>query len=100
MHDDFSNQRYCVQHAQFYTQFCPYCGTPSRPAAPERWKPQKGTGYYAIGADGNIDYKIWEGKNSDRQWWSFGNCFQTRQEAEHAREHMQEVLLNIHNEHP
>jgi hypothetical protein len=71
----------------------------SLPAKPERWKPGKDAGYYVIVADGNIDYEIWEGDDSDLQSWGFGNCFQTREEAEYARDKIKEVLSNFHKNH-
>lgn len=70
--------------------------TETDPFEPAGWKPEKDSEYYVICVDGNIDYRVWEGADIDLQWWSFGNCFKTREEAEHARDKIKEVLSNFH----
>ena len=51
------------------------------------WKPKEGEAYYVILTRGFIDYTIYDSDNrDDNERLSFGNCFKTREEAEHMLE--------------
>ena len=73
--------------------------TEADPSGLKGWKPEKGAGYYTIGADGHIDAHVWEGNEPDLQTWNFGNCFQTCEEAACAREKMHELFIQFHADH-
>jgi hypothetical protein len=72
--------------------------TESDPSELKGWKPEKNAEYYVVGADGHIDVHVWEGNECDLQTWSFGNCFQTCEEAAYARKKMQELFLQFHED--
>ena len=63
-----------------------------RAAAPVRWKPKPGEEYWFIWDTGQIKNKVWGTWSYDERRWAIGNCFQTRQHAERAREGLQEYL--------
>ena len=66
------------------------------PADLERWRPSQGDEYFKIDSDGLI-YKIaWNEDDLDLTFWAFGNCFQTRAQAEIARAQIKELLLKFH----
>ena len=65
-------------------------------AAPARWKPKPGEEYWFIWDTGQIKNKVWGMWSYDERRWAIGNCFHTRQEAEHAREGLQEYLRRFH----
>ena len=51
------------------------------------WKPKEGEAYYVILTHGFIDYTIYDSDNrADNERLSFGNCFKTKEEAEHMLE--------------
>ena len=65
-------------------------------AAPQRWKPKPGEDYWFIWDTGQIKQKVWGTWSYDERRWAIGNCFQTRQHAERAREGLQEYLRRFH----
>ena len=67
-------------------------GAPS----PERWKPKPGEEYWFIWDTGQMKNKVWGTCSYDERQWAIGNCFQTRQHAERAREGLQEYLRRFH----
>ena len=73
--------------------------TKTKPSGLKEWKPEQGAGYYVVGADGHIEAHVWQGHEHDLQTWSFGNCFQMYEEAAYAREKMQELFLQCHEDH-
>src|SRR6266705_3409987 len=73
--------------------------TKPKPSGLKEWKPEQGAGYYVVGADGHIEAHVWQGHEHDLQTWSFGNCFQMYEEAAYAREKMQELFLQFHEDH-
>jgi len=73
--------------------------TKTKPSGLKEWKPEQGAGYYVVGADGHIEAHVWQGHEHDLQTWSFGNCFQMYEEAAYAREKMQELFLQFHEDH-
>jgi hypothetical protein len=68
------------------------------PADPARWRPKKGAEYFKIDSDGIIHKITWNEDDLDYTFWAFGNCFQTRAQAEQARGKVKEVLLNFHHD--
>ena len=65
--------------------------------APERWKPKSGEEYWFIWDTGQIRKKVWGTWSYDERRWAIGNCFQTRQDAERAREGLQAYLRRFHD---
>jgi hypothetical protein len=65
-------------------------------AVPERWKPKPGEEYWFIWDTGQIKNKVWGTWSYDERRWAIGNCFQTRQHAERAREGLQSYLRRFH----
>jgi hypothetical protein len=68
----------------------------SLPAEPDRWKPERGQKFYFVLYTAEIGYREWFGHDGDLDLWHFGNVWQTREEAEHARDKLKEVLVNFH----
>lgn len=66
-------------------------------AAPARWKPKLGEEYWFIWDTGQIKNQVWGTWSYDERRWNIGNCFQTRQEAERAREGLQAYLRRFHD---
>lgn len=51
------------------------------------WKPEEGEMYYLISTGGFIDYTTYNSNSRvDNERLSFGNCFKTREEAQHMAE--------------
>src|SRR5439155_19919379 len=67
----------------------------NQPAEPERWIPELNDPYFIITLDGNTMQLKWRESQFDQLFWEFGNCFKTRQEAEQARDAIQEVLAKL-----
>jgi hypothetical protein len=65
---------------------------------PGLWRPEEGELYFTILADGNVRQLPWHGTPFDYDAWQFGNCFRKRAEAQHARAHIQELLLMFHEQ--
>jgi hypothetical protein len=65
-------------------------------AGSARWKPEVNDPYFIIMLDGSTRQFAWRNHHFDHFFWGVGNCFQTRQEAEHARDAIQAVLRNFH----
>jgi len=65
---------------------------------PQRWKPENGNGYYVIRSSGIAVYTISIDTLSNECTYNFGNCFQTKEQAEEAARRMRETLLNYHKE--
>ena len=63
---------------------------------PERWRPKKGEGYWIIQNDGDVEQHRYAEDTYDDKKWTFGNCFQTRAQAESARNAIKEVLANFY----
>jgi len=66
-------------------------------AQPERWKPKPGEEYWFIWDTGQIKNKVWGTWSYDERRLAIGNCFQTRQHAERAREGLQAYLRRFHD---
>jgi hypothetical protein len=61
---------------------------------PERWKPKEGERFYFIGVQGEVAEAIY-----DVDWakeCEFGNCFQTKEQAQEAAQKVKELLLRLH----
>ena len=61
-----------------------------------RWKPTPGEEYWFIWDTGQIKNQVWGTWSYDERRWAIGNCFQTRQHAERAREGLQAYLRRFH----
>lgn len=64
----------------------------------ERWKPKPGCVYYVLNDKGEASRSAWssqydDGDAIDQAQFSFGNCFQTEDEAKEAAKRIQAVLL-------
>jgi hypothetical protein len=66
---------------------------PEEPAP--KWEPEKNEKYYYITDTGNISTMHWDYAEFDRRIFAFGNCFQTREAAEQAREAIKVALSNL-----
>ena len=82
-------------------------GEPSgaRPAAAGQWRPHNGEQYWEIASDGEIScYQWFDTTQPGTQWiaktWAFGNCFKSREAAEHARDGIKAYLRTFHAHHP
>lgn len=50
----------------------------------KKWQPKEGKTYYLILTHGSVNYTIYDSDSrDDNERLSFGNCFKTREEAEH-----------------
>jgi hypothetical protein len=65
--------------------------------SPERWTPKPGEEYWFIWDTGQMKNKVWGTWSYDERRWGIGNCFQTRQHAERAREGLQAYLRRFHD---
>ena len=64
----------------------------------ERWKPKEGDTYWVIWTNGDfIDFE-WDDYEEDQRKYNFGNCFQTREQAEEAVRRVRKTLLDYHQE--
>jgi len=66
-----------------------------RPAASARWKPERHQDYWYLNAVGTPSQAQWGARQCDEQYWEFGNCFSSKQDAAQAREKIREILLNL-----
>src|SRR5215813_5955426 len=64
---------------------------------PELWKPKHGEEYWFIWDTGQMTKQVWGTWSYDERRWAIGNCFQTRQHAERAREGLQAYLRLFHD---
>ena len=69
------------------------------PPERDRWMPRNGEQYFLIMGNGTVQRFQWHGTEFDLDAWEFGNCFETRQDAERAIEAVKELLkyLRIDN---
>ena len=67
-------------------------------ATPERWRPKQGESYWMIQQDGEVEHHQYAHDPYEQKQWRFGNCFQTRQAAEHARAGIQAYLTQFHTQ--
>jgi len=64
-------------------------------APPPWWQPALPARWFPITADGQRVRAAWTDAPSDQARWRLGNCFPTRADAEHAREHVREALRRL-----
>lgn len=57
-----------------------------------RWKPEHTGRYFYINTIGEIIENVWCGIDTNESHYEFGNCFRTPQEAETARDKIEELL--------
>src|SRR5262245_14980115 len=67
------------------------------PSAPKRWKPACNDAYFIITIDGSTIPFTWRNTQFDQFFWELGNCFQTRQEAEQARDAIHALVMHLHS---
>ena len=65
------------------------------PPDPTWWKPEMHASWFHITADGQIACEVWTDVPADRARWRLGNCFQSRAQAEQAREQMREAFRHV-----
>lgn len=59
----------------------------------KKWQPKEGEAYYLILTHGFIDYTIYDSDSrTDNERLSFGNCFKTREEAEHMLQKIRIII--------
>lgn len=59
----------------------------------KNWEPKEGEAYYLILTHGFIDYTIYDSDSrTDNERLSFGNCFKTREEAEHMLQKIRIII--------
>lgn len=57
-----------------------------------RWKPRLVEHYYYITTKGEIMEEVWYKLDTDNSRYEFGNCFKTFEEAETARDKIEDLL--------
>ncbi len=72
---------------------------PGREPGDERWQPAPQQHYFLVLGDGSIHRFQWSGTPFDNSAWQYGNCFQTRHNAEQAREALKQLLWALHARH-
>lgn len=60
-----------------------------------RFRPSDRDTYFFITDTGLVTEYIWRGSPQSKARHAFGNCFETRQEAEEVRDMLREVLVNL-----
>jgi hypothetical protein len=56
-----------------------------------RWKPEEGDTYWFINDIGDICKSTWDNVNTDRKRYLIGNCYQTKEECEFAKEKLKVI---------
>ena len=62
----------------------------------ERWKPECEDWYYYITNRGEIEHYPWVDDACDYEYYEYGNCFKTEEEAKAAAEKVKALLLSLH----
>jgi hypothetical protein len=63
--------------------------------APQRWKPEDRQEVYRVSDCGEIrSYTVLPGEPRSEALWAFGNCFKTKEDAAHAREAIEQLLIS------
>jgi hypothetical protein len=60
----------------------------------ERWKPEAGEVFWFMVANGAVTRANWSWHEQKLDGYAFGNCFQTKEEAEAARDRVKALLLS------
>ena len=63
----------------------------------DRWMPKTGEYYWFIYGDKDFGRRIWLGRNIDKRYYNFGNCFRTREQVKEAITKVKNSLINYHN---
>jgi hypothetical protein len=67
--------------------------------APQRWKPEDHQEVYRVSDCGEIQASTFRhGEAYSEALWVFGNCFKTREDAAHAREAIEQLLMTFHTQ--
>ena len=65
--------------------------------APQRWKPEDHQEIYRVSDCGEIRASTFlHGEQHSEALWSFGNCFKTKEDAAHARDAIEQLLVHFH----
>src|SRR5437773_11299075 len=65
---------------------------------PQRWKPEDHQEVYRVSDCGEIHASTFlHGEQHSEVLWAFGNCFRTREDAIHARDAIEHLLMTFHN---
>lgn len=65
---------------------------------PERWKPEEGEQFWFVCQDGMAGISTWQDSLSYLYPYSFGNCFQTEEQAREASVRVQQTLMDYQDE--
>lgn len=57
-----------------------------------KWKPKDGEEYWFFTGSNTIIWSVWKDTLHDNKYFDFGNCFQTKEEAEAAAERVKKAL--------
>jgi hypothetical protein len=61
-----------------------------------RWKPKADEMYWVISMNGVLDWFYNKNDSDDKNFYSFGNVFPTREQAEEAAKKVKSLLLSLH----
>ena len=65
--------------------------------APPRWKPEDRQEVYRVSDCGEIRATTFlSGEHHSEALWAFGNCFRTKEDAAHARDAIEQLLMTFH----
>jgi hypothetical protein len=67
--------------------------------APQRWKPEDHQEVYRVSDCGEIRTSTFlHGEQYSEALWAFGNCFKTKEDAAHARDAIEQLLVHFHTQ--
>jgi hypothetical protein len=67
--------------------------------APQRWKPEDHQEVYRMSDCGEIRTSTFlHGEQYSEALWAFGNCFKTKEDAAHARDAIEQLLVHFHTQ--
>lgn len=81
-----------INNYPFFHESLEYRIKPSDSQPAERWKPKRGDCYYILDEYGDVNIVNFIDSSMDASRINFGNCFQTRKEAESAMERVRAAL--------
>ena len=61
-----------------------------------RWKPESEQSFFVLHSPCIILRFYWKNIEQDLEYYNSGNCFKTREQAEHARDEIKKLLLSLH----
>lgn len=60
-----------------------------------RWRPRVEDKYFTVTSHGKVIFRKWDNYPADEGCYEMGNCFQTEEEAEEARDKIKALLLSL-----